>query len=313
MTVVALASLAALLAAAPGPVQAQQSPYPSFPMARFARQSVEPTRVTAAFHMTKEQPQPVRAFGGPTSMLADPDDPHVIVAATADLRSRICQLVRSTDGGRTWVFSPELPSPQSYPYCIDNVAGLAAAAIAWGRDGTLYYTAQAFGEGEGGFDPPRGHTSHMLAKSTDLGDTWTTTLVEDNRGKPEPAAATYGTAVAVDTSGDSDVVYVGYNQHFNTAPPDSPLQNGPVVVATSTDGGRTFPPAVDLNGFSKVTTTIDGQTYPLIFEGFFGGPLLLAHEGTVLAVSGAQIPNENLPPGARPATSARASPFPCRS
>jgi hypothetical protein len=294
---VVLASVAALLAAAPQPVAAQPSPYPAFPSARFAPQSVKPQRLTAAFHMTREQQQPVRAFGGPTSMLADADDPRVMVAATADLRSRLCQLVRSTDGGRTWQFSKELPSPKAYPYCIDNVAGLAAAAVAWGRDGKLYYTAQAFGDGEGGFRPTGGHVSHMLATSTDLGDTWTTTLVEDNRGKPEPAAATYGTAVAVDTSGETDVVYVGYNQHFPTASPDSPLQNGPVVVATSTDGGKTFPPAVDLNNFSKVTTTIDGQRYPLLFEGFFGGPLLLAHDGTVLAVSGAQIPNGSLPPG----------------
>ncbi|MGH9278878.1 MAG: sialidase family protein, partial [Acidimicrobiales bacterium] len=293
--VVVMGSVAALLAAAPGPVGAQTQP--SFPLAKFGPQSVTPERVTAAFHMTKEQSQPVRAFGGPTFMLADPDDPRTIVAATADLRTRICQLVVSRDAGLTWRFSKSLPSPASYPYCMDNSAGLAAASMAWGSNGTLYYSAEAFGDGEGGFRPTGGHVSQMLAKSTNLGETWTSTLIEDNRGKPEPAAATYGTSLAVDTSGSTDVVYAGYNQHFVLAPPGSPLTNGPVVVATSTDAGKTFSPAVDLNTFSKVTTTIGGQSYPLLFEGFFGSPLVFAREGTVLAVSGAQIPNGSLPAG----------------
>jgi hypothetical protein len=176
---------------------------------------------------------------------------------------------------------------------MDNSAGLAAGAIAWGRHGTLYYAAEAFGEGEGGFDV--GHVSEVLARSTDLGDTWKTTLVEDNRGKPEPAAADYGAAVAVDTSGPTDVVYVGYNQHYPTAPSTSPLNNGPVVVATSTDGGATFGQAVDLSGFSHLSQSIGGKTYPLLMEGNFGAPLLLAHDGVVLAVSGAQTTFNNHP------------------
>ncbi len=276
----------------PGAAVAQQ---PAFEQAAFAPQTVEPTRLTAAVRMTEDQPAPARAFTGPTFMLADPEDPSIIVAATADLRTRVCQLVRSTDAGRTWHFSKALPAPESYPYCMDNSAGLAAAAIAWGRNGTLYYAAEAFGEGEGGFDI--GHVSEFLARSTDLGETWTSTLVEDNRGKPEPAAAAYGAALAVDTSGPTDVIHVGYNQHFPAAPADSPLLNGPVVVATSTDGGATFAPAVDINDFSDLTQDIGGTTYPLLMEGFFGAPLLLAHEGTLLAVSGAQTPFDNHPPG----------------
>ena len=118
-------------------------------------------------------------------------------------------------------FLRSLPSVDSYPYCMDNSAGLAAAAIAWGRNNALYYAAEAFGDGEGGFSPTGGHVSEVLAKTTDLGDHWTSTLVENNRGKPEPAAADYGAALAVDPSGKADVVYVGYNQHFPTAAPDS--------------------------------------------------------------------------------------------
>jgi hypothetical protein len=178
---------------------------------------------------------------------------------------------------------------------MDNSAGLAAAAIAWGRNGTLYYTAEAFGDGEGGFRV--GHVSQVLARSTDLGDSWKSTIVENNRGKPDPAPATYGASIAVDTSGPTDVVYVGYNRHFTGAPMGSPLNQGPVVVAVSTDGGKTFGDPVDLNDFSKLTQTVGGTSYPLLFEGHFGAPLLFAREGVVFAVSGAQFSVSNHPPG----------------
>lgn len=295
----AIAVAAAVFAVGPmaaaAPVGAQS--YPSFPPAPTGGQAVQPSRVTAAYHMTKDNQTPVRAFSGPTSMLSDPDDPNIIVAATVDARTKVCQLVVSEDAGLTWHFSKELPAPNSYQYCQDNVAGLAVGALAWGRDGALYYAGEAFGDGEGGFRPPGGHTSEFLSKSTDLGETWTRTLVENNRGTPEPAAADYGVGLAVDRSGPADVVYVGYNRHYPVTPTDPALVDGPVVVATSTDGGETFAPGVDLNRFSKVTTVIAGQTYPLVMEGFFGGPILAAHNGTLLAVTGGQIPSDKLPPG----------------
>lgn len=287
-------SSAAVLTASPGPVAAQQ---PVFKSATFGKQAVKPTRLTTAVHMTKEQPAPVRAFGGPTFMLPHPDNPRIIVAATADLRTRVCHLLVSRDAGRTWKFSKEIPTPERYPYCMDNSAGLAAAAIAWGRGNTLYYSAEAFGDGEGGFRPTGGHVSQFVSKTTDLGDTWTRVLAEDNRGKPEPASATYGASLAVDSSGPVDVVYATYNQHYPTAPPGSPLLNGPVVVTVSTDGGATFAKPVDLQSLSTVTQDIGGTRYPIMMEGFFGAPLVLTHNGTVLVVSGGQPPFDKLPPG----------------
>jgi hypothetical protein len=284
----ALASVLPALASTPVPAAADQ---PAFNPVPFA--PVKTMRLTRPVQMTKDQPAPVRAFTGPTSMLADPRNPRIVVAATADLRTRVCQLVVSRDAGRTWHFSKQLPGLDAYPYCMDNSAGLAAAAIAWGRNHTLYYTAEAFGPGEGGFSV--GHVSQVLAKTTDLGNHWTRTLVENNRGKPEPAPADYGASIAVDSSGKTDVVYVGYNQHYPTAPMDSPLNNGPVVVAVSTDAGKTFAPAVDLNNFTHLTQNIGGKDYPVLFEGNFGAPLLLAHDGVVLAVSGSQNPFNNQP------------------
>ena len=285
------ASMVALLALAAGsPLGAQQ---PAFEQATFAEQDVRPMRVTAPVHMTKERETPVRAFTGPASMLVHPTDPRIIVAATVDLRTKVCELIRSTDGGTTWHFSESLPHPEDYRYCMDNSAGKPAAAIAWGRDGTLYYSAQAYGEEEGGFTV--GRVSQMLARSTDLGDTWTTVLVENNRGKPDPAPHTFGAAVAVDTSGPTDVVYVGYAVFYTDAPEDSPLGHGEMKVAVSTDGGENFSPGVDINTFSDVTHTVDETSYPLIMEGWFGGPSLIARDGTVMVVSGAQFPTGNTP------------------
>jgi Neuraminidase (sialidase) len=92
-------------------------------------------------------------------------------------------------------------------------------------------------------------------------------------------------------------VYVGFSQLFPDAPPDSPLNNGPVDVAVSTDGGATFGPPVNISDSSHLTGTIAGKSYPLLMEGFFGAPLLTAHAGTVLVVSGSEAPFNNHPPG----------------
>ncbi len=205
----------------------------------------------------------------------------------------MCQLVRSVDGGKTWHLSRSLPAPKSYAYCQDGSAGTAPAAVAWGRNGTLYYAAEGFGDDEGSFRS--GHTSLFVAKSTDLGDSWTSVVADNNRGKPEPAATDNGASLAVDTSGPTDVVYAMTNQNYPNAAMDSPLNNGPVVVMVSTDAGATFSAALDLNNFAHLMQNIDGKTYPLLMEGFFGSPMLIAHNGIVMAFSHSQTPFDNSP------------------
>lgn len=289
------ASVLGLVAVAPGIAMTgtATAATAAFNQAAFGSQAVSTTRLTAAVQMTKDEHAPTRGFTGPTSMIVSPSNPRLVVAATADLRSRVCQMVISTDAGHTWHFSKSLPAPQAYPFCTNGSAGVAEASIAWGRNGTLYYALNGFGPGEGSYS--EGHTSMVLARSTNLGQTWSTTLVDDNRSKPTPAPSDFGATLAVDTSGPRDVVYVGFSQFFPDAPSTSPLNNGPVEVAVSTDGGVTFGPPTNISDSSHLTGTINGKPYPLLMEGFFGAPLLIAHAGTILVVSGSEAPFDNHP------------------
>jgi len=271
-------------------------PIPAFPKARFAPQGDEPERLTASMHMTKEETAPARGFTGPTSMAVKPGDPRVVVAATANLRTRVCHLLVSVDGGTTWRFSKELPAPASYPSCTNNTAGVSQPRVAWGSGDTLYYAMQAYGDGEG---VREGKTSIALARTTNLGESWTTTMVNDARAQPDPKPENTGVpGLAVDTSGDEDVIYVGYSQDWSaTAPEGHPLRRKePVVVSVSTDGGRSFGEPVNLNDHSKLTMTVAGQSYPLHFQTAFGRPFLTAHDGVVLAVGDGGPPADNEPP-----------------
>ncbi|GAC1374969.1 MAG: hypothetical protein NVSMB4_02840 [Acidimicrobiales bacterium] len=257
--------------------------------ATFRPQAVAVKRLTRAVHMTKDNPAPARAFAGPTDMLVDPTNPRVIVAETADLRTRVCSLLRSTDAGRTWhIAGPNGPALPSFPYCVTAAnAGATQASIAWGSHHTLYYALAGYGPNEGAGN---GHTSVLLARSTDLGDTWSTVVVDNNRDKggDAPPRDSGVTGLAVDTSGPRDVVYVGFMQTFPKAPKDSLLQDGAVLVAVSSDGGRSFTPPVNLNTFSHLTQTIKGQDVPLFMQSFFGAPYLVAHGGVVEAIGASQ-------------------------
>ncbi|MDQ3978824.1 MAG: glycoside hydrolase [Actinomycetota bacterium] len=289
------AALGGMAATFAGSAVAQPGPTPStYRQVRFVEQDADVQKLTAPAHMTKDATEPARGFTSPTSMLVHPDNPRIVVAALANLRSRTCFLAVSRDAGRTWHFSKEPPADSRYPYCTNNNAGVPKAMIAWGRDNTLYYGLQAYGDGEG---PREGRSSIMLARTTNLGDSWQYALVDNNRGKTGIAPSDTGvTGMAVDTSRDQDVVYVGFSQSFPDAPMDSPLREPHVMVATSTDGGRTFATPVDLNTFQRPNIEIAGKAYPLLMRTSFGAPFLIAREGIVLAVTGPALPSNDQPP-----------------
>ena len=280
----------------PGGRKPPAKPVPAFPKAKFGPQGVELDRLTDGIHMTKEETSPTRGFTGPTSMEVKPDDPRVIVAATANLRTRLCHLLVSTDAGLTWNLSEERPAPEGYPYCQNTTAGVPQPHLAWGSDGTLYYALQAYGEGEG---PREGKTSVALARTTDLGKTWTTTLVDDARAHPDPKPEnTCCPGLAVDTSGAEDKIYVGFSRDWSaTAPDGHPLEDkSEVAVSVSTDGGKSFGKPINLNDHSKISFTVDGKSYPWHFQTAFGRPYLVAHDGVVMAVADGGPPADNEPP-----------------
>lgn len=282
---------------APASSQPQPSPqnYTRREKATFGDQASKPKFLTGSVQMTKEDTAPARGYTAPTSMAADPEDPRVIVGAVANLRARTCHLVRSTDAGRTWTFSKTPPAPPGYPFCTSTMSGVPEASLAWGRNHTIYYGLMAYdiiSEKEG---PRDGRNSIALARSTDLGETWKFTMVEDNRTRPPEQgnailSATGVTGLAVDTSTPRDTVYVAYSQSYTNAPAGSALVNPRPVIATSTDAGETFAPAVNLNdSATNLSRTYNGKQYNLLMRTGFGAPYVTAHNGVVLAVAGADF------------------------
>jgi hypothetical protein len=180
-------------------------------------------------------------------MAVDPRNSDNVVASSADFRSRRCGLLRSTDGGKTWRKLEASPAPQSYPSCISNNSNVFQGPLAFGRNSTLYYALagwdiqdRAVGSG--------GNVNILLARSSDLGDTWQTTIVRNVRGAEGEKVENNRPVgnVAVDSkSASEDIVYVTwqFSTPFVTAPNANPTR---AVVAVSTNGGRDFGEPVDI-------------------------------------------------------------------
>ncbi len=263
----------------------------------FRPQGASIKAITKPVRMTKNDPFPSRAFTAPSFMLADPSNPSIILATTADLRSRVCYLMRSTNAGASWEILPALPSPGSYPFCTGPTAGVPLQNMAFGRNDTLYYAMDGYDQADGG-DSRHGNYSVLLSKSSNLGNSWTTTLVNNNRGKTGAAVTNDGpvTGLAVDTSGSADVVYVGFSQNFPNTPKSAPRNNYD-MVAVSTNGGASFGPPVNLNSFAHLSMTVRGKSYAIVMSGF-GAPYLVVHRGTVLAIAEASTNGREKIPGA---------------
>ena len=231
---------------------------------QFGHQDTAPRRITAAQRATADNPVPSRTYSSPF-LLVDPDNPRVIVASAVEMRSKVCYLMRSTDAGVHWTTLPSLPALASYPYCFTANGGNTESPMAWGRNHTLYYGLLGYGEQDGGASRSA-NMSVLLARSTDLGNSWSTTLVENARGKSgadvennEPLAS-----IAVDSHrGGQDIVYVSWRQNIPNVKNAAPKS----MVATSTDGGRTFSAPVNLSQFTQATfQDATGATFHVPFN-----------------------------------------------
>lgn len=226
----------------------------------FAKQAVSPMRITAPSRATVDDPVPTRSYSGP-AMLVDPDNPKVILASSVEERSGICYLMRSSDGGVHWTTLPALPALNAYPKCFTVNGGVTQTPMAWGRNHTLYYGLLGYDARDGGAGRS-GNISVQLARSSDLGNSFSTTLVENARGKTGTAVENNSpmASIAVDPkTAAKDIVYVGYRQEH----PNIHKSPNLAVVSASTDGGQTFGPPVDLSKFISVKITDSaGKVFP---------------------------------------------------
>lgn len=193
--------------------------------------SGQSTTLTQPVHATEDDVVPTRTYGSPF-MAVDPTNERNVVAAFVEMRTRVCGLLRSTDGGQTWTRPDALPAPASYPYCFHGSGGVTQTPIAFGSNGVLYYAMAGWDEQDGG--QRSGNMSVLLARTDDLGETWETTIAHDARGLEgdDMQNSRPVSTIAVDTTGAQDVVYIAWRaNHF-------PTNRSWMVV--STDGGDTF-------------------------------------------------------------------------
>lgn len=245
----------------------------------------DPPRVLASVRATGEDLAPTRTYGAPY-LAVDPENPNTIVAATPEMRTRTCRFMRSLDAGRTWRLMDAFPSPQSYPFCFHTSGTSTQTPIAFGRNGAVYYALNGWDQQDvgTGSDHPGTYAnfSVLVAKSTDLGENWNPVMVRDARGKTGQGQAENNRPInglAVDRkSAAQDIVYVGWNQSF---PQATPAQVATTVIATSTDGGRTFGEPVNAVGdyFRTVANKPDPEKW-----GGSSPTLTVADDGTLYAV-----------------------------
>jgi hypothetical protein len=264
-------------------------------------------RVTASVRATGEDLAPTRTYGAPF-LAVDPENPNTIVAATPEMRTRTCRFMRSLDAGRTWRLMDAFPSPQSYPFCFHTSGTSTQTPIAFGRDGAVYYAMNGWDQqdiGTGGDHPGTyANFSVLVARSNDLGESWDPVMVRDARGKTGAGQAENNRPInglAVDAkNGNADTVYVGWTQGF---PQATPAVANQTMIATSTDGGRTFgepvkvvgdyfksvanKPDPEKWGGSSPTLTVDddGTLYAIFYSSATGQPAGSQNNAILLAKS----------------------------
>lgn len=202
-------------------------------------------RLTQPVQTTKGDVDPARTYTSP-SVAIDPENPLNVVMGFVEARTRRCGLLRSADGGETWKRLDASPSTPSFPFCFVISGNVDMIPVAFGRHHTLYMGLSGYDDGDGGVN--NGNISVLLGRSTDLGDTWKTTVVRSARGKqpPDTETARPVSDLAVDIhSGKDDIVYLSWRAEYRTTTAPN-LQPRLPQVAVSTDGGKTFADPVNV-------------------------------------------------------------------
>ncbi|HEX2046862.1 MAG TPA: sialidase family protein [Acidimicrobiales bacterium] len=185
-----------------------------------------------------DTPVAARTFEGPAAAVDPTDDRRVFLAAT-DMAAEKCLIYRSVDRGATF---GQLDGPDFRPFtdCGLNKAGISKnlrQRLVFDPEGVLYWVVAVA-------DPAAmGGRSIVLARSTDAGDTWTTTVVARAPIPADPvdAVANFVPDLFVNRLGDAPrMVWVSWRRSYT---PES-RKGTEGWAAASTDGGRTFGPEV---------------------------------------------------------------------
>ncbi|MGH9284172.1 MAG: sialidase family protein [Acidimicrobiales bacterium] len=225
------------------------------PAARAATPATTP-RVTGAVQVTAD-PSPVRVHMLPL-LARNPTNGELVVAEADGRGSRECSVHISSDGGRSWAPGGGFMVKPFTDCSIGAEFGPAVMPL-FDRNGVLYVAFSAN-------DPARLLDSNRpvstadvrediprnayLARSTDGGRSFTTVVVAEGKEGSTQTAYIDAPSGAVDPT-DPRHVYVGFSIG------DWSNERDPIktMVAASSDGGRTFAPAVEVNGGS-------GADYP---------------------------------------------------
>lgn len=226
-----------------------------------------PPALTTPVQATKVDLDPGRLYSSP-ALAVDPKNPLRIVGGWADLRTRRCGIVRTVDGGRTWVRPDAAPNTPTFPFCSQSQGGVIQAPVAFGGGGMLYMALNGWGTE----DAARTGGAVLVARSSDLGDSWETTLVRSARDKTGTDTENIRPvqSIAVEAKGGAnDIVYITFARS-RTNPPAPNAVPADAMVAVSRDGGRTFDEGVSLSdslfedqalrdqAYAAVTTTVPG-------------------------------------------------------
>ena len=224
---------------------------------------------------------PSRAYNQP-QMEVDPKDPDVRVIVGANYNAGTCGVQVSTDGGVTWRAGKGVAKPTQYKTCVRSDFGpyFGGAYV----NGTIFLASAA--DDLGGQEDVN---NLYLSRSTDLGDTWQTTVIHMGKtdanftevnGATKVGGEHYSLVRMTVDRANPNYVYVSARLGIADRTPPYGLFGNVVirgVVAASSDGGKTFGDPVDILSSSprsefaggyvpSMTVGTDGTVYSMMRE-----------------------------------------------
>lgn len=217
--------------------------------------------VTAAVQVTRN-PDPTRGHSSP-QIAVSPTTGTLAIVSSEVRTKRTCDIHLSVDDGRSW-FKGASPMLDPFTDCSGYAINGPYATIAYDREGTLLVALVANDPELSDLPRPDRPRSVFLARSTDDGRSFDTTIVYEapEDVTDDPRTNNQRPMVVVDPN-DPDNVYVAWLQRGVDTGHRS-------LVAASTDGGQTFGEPAQLSDDDE--------------HGGYQSRIAVDHEGTVHAI-----------------------------